>query len=400
MPGTVTTVRTAKNVTGRTQTYTVQVSSPAKSKITVSPSGFTVKPGRSVDLRITITSTATGQQFGQIRFAPVTPGLPTLHLPVGFVPRQGAVTVTSSCTPETVRWLAASTCAITAQNTSSTGTTANLKTETNVNLLVTQATGAKVTGPFSVEKKNVPLAGTRPGVPSVAPGTIAGEWISLPDAGITPDPIGDEEIINYNVPQFVYNGVRYSSVGVDSNGYLIAGGGTADDNQCCDLPDQIGDPTKPNNILAPFWTDLDGTGTPGILATVRSDGTSDWIVIEWQVNVFGTTSNRHFQVWIGLGDEQDITFAYDPAALPAAPGDQPFLVGAENQVGDGGGLPAGTLPTRDLRVTSTAPTPGGTASYTVKIRGVLPGDGKVTTSMTSPIVPGTTVVSSTVKVTR
>ncbi|MBX6356248.1 MAG: S8 family serine peptidase, partial [Micromonosporaceae bacterium] len=364
MPGKVTTVRTAKNVTKHTQTYRVQVTSPAKSKITVSPSRFTVRPGKSVELRITITSTASGQQFGQIRLDPAAAGLPTLHLPVAFVPKQGDVTLTSSCTPDTVRWLGASTCTVTAQNQSFGDTTATLKTETDLHLLVTGADGAKVTSPFSVEKKNVPLSAAQPGVPSVAPGSLAG-FLPLAAFGVAPEAVGDEEILNFDVPEFVYNGVKYTRVGVDSNGYLIVGGGTSEDNECCNLPDQVPDPARPNNILAPFWTDLDGTGAPGILATVLTDGTNDWLVFEWQVNVWGTTSNRHFQVWIGLNGEQDITFAYDPAALPADPNGQPFLVGAENQVGEGGGLPPGTLPTEDLRVTSTDPVAGGTASYTV-----------------------------------
>ena len=64
------------------------------------------------------------------------------------------------------------------------------------------------------------------------------------------------------MPAFVYNGETYTSVGVDSNGYLIAGGGTAEDNNCCNLP-RDPEPARPNNVLAPFWTDLDGTGRPG-----------------------------------------------------------------------------------------------------------------------------------------
>jgi subtilisin family serine protease len=399
MPGKVTTVRTAKNVTGRSQTYSVQVTAPAKSTITVSPSRFTVQPGKSVELRITISSTASGQQFGQIRLDPAAKGLPTLHLPVAFVPQQGDVTLTSSCTPETVKWLGSSTCTITAQNNSFGDTTADLKTETNPNLLVTQADGAKVTGPFSVEKKGVSLAGAQSGVPSVAAGGLFG-YLPLAGFGVTPEAIGDEDLLNFDVPEFTYNGVKYTSVGVDSNGYLVVGGGTSEDNECCNLPAQIPDPARPNNILAPYWTDLDGTGTPGIYAATLNDGTNEWLVVEWQANVWGTTSNRHFQVWIGLNGEQDITFAYDPAALPADPNGQPFLIGAENEVGDGGGLATGTLPTGDLRVTSTDPVPGGKVSYTVKVRGLIPGDGKVTSSMTSPIVPGTTVVGSTVKVTR
>jgi hypothetical protein len=223
-------------------------------------------------------------------------------------------------------------------------------------------------------------------------------YTSLEGLGIPADPVGDEDIINYTTPDFTYNGEKYSSIGVDSNGYLVVGGGTAQDNKCCNLT-QIPDPSRPNNVLAPFWTDMDGTGAPGLRVAELTDGVSNWIVVEWQVNVFGTSSNRHFQVWLGEGATQDVTFAYDPAALPADPNGQQFLIGAENADGSGGGqLPAGTLPTGDLRVTSTAPTPGGTVSYSVKVRGLIPGDGKITSSMTSPTVPGTTVVTSNVKV--
>jgi hypothetical protein len=403
MPGEISTVRTAKNVTNRVQTYAVQVTSPANSKITVSPSRFTVQPGKSVALRITITSTASGQQFGEIRLDPVAAGLPTLHLPVGFLPQQGDVTLSSACAPESVRWLSeASVCTITAQNQSFGNAIADLKTETNVNLLVTEASGAKITGPLSAEKKNVTLSGRQAGVPTVAPGALFG-FTPLGDAPFNTAPIaiGDESIVNFTVPEFRYNGERYTRIGVDSNGYAIVGGGGAADNVCCTLPDQIPDPALPNNILAPFWTNLDGTGTPGIYANVlRNSSGSRWLVLEWRVNVAGTTSSRHFQIWIGLNGEQDITFAYDPTALPADPNGQPFLIGAENGPGTGGSqLPAGTLPTGDLRVTSTDPVPGGTASYTVTVRGLIPGDGKVTSSMTSPLVPGSTVVSSPVKVT-
>ena len=116
------------------------------------------------------------------------------------------------------------------------------------------------------------------------------------------------------------------------------------------------------------------------------------------MHVWGTASNRHFQVWIGTNGTQDITYAYDPGALPADPG-LPLTVGAENVNGGGGQqLPAGVLPTGDLRVTSSAPAPGGSVSYRVTVRGLFPGTGTVTTTMTTPAVPGTTVVTSQVTV--
>jgi hypothetical protein len=151
-------------------------------------------------------------------------------------------------------------------------------------------------------------------------------------------------------------------------------------------------------MLAPFWTDLDGTGAPGIFAEVLTDGVSDWLVFEYRVNVFGTTSQRVFQVWIGLNGTQDITYAYDPANLPANPNGQPFLVGAENELGQGD--MTATLPTQDLRVTSSAPTPGASVSYTVNVRGIDIGTGTVTTELTGTGLPGVTIVTSQVTIRR
>ena len=201
------------------------------------------------------------------------------------------------------------------------------------------------------------------------------------------------------MPAFVYNGVTYTSFGVDSNGYLVAGGGDVEDNNCCNLPPGA-DPAPPNNMLAPFWTDLDGTPAAGdgIRAATLTDGVNTWLVIEWQVNVFGTSSNRHFQMWIGVNGTQDITFAYDPAALPGDPAGQDFLVGAENVAGQGEMV--ATLPTTDLVVTSTDPTPGGSVTYTLTVRGVRVGTGTVTTEMVTGSVPGVTVVESEIDVTE
>ena len=121
-------------------------------------------------------------------------------------------------------------------------------------------------------------------------------------------------------------------IGVDSNGYLIVGGGSSRGQRVLQ-PAGGPDPARPNNVLAPFWTDLDGTGAPGIFVGVLTDGVNSWLVIEYQVNVFGTTDLRTFQVWIGINGVEDITYEY--AANQTDPAGQDFLVGAENLLGDG-----------------------------------------------------------------
>ena len=154
-------------------------------------------------------------------------------------------------------------------------------------------------------------------MPSVADGELFG-YVPLDGLGIAPVPIGDEEIINFNAPAYSYNGKAYTAVGVDSNGYVLAGTGTSEDNECCNLPPGP-NAAPPNNMLAPFWTDLDGAGAEGVFAATLTDGVDSWLVVEYRVNVFGPNSGRVFQVWIGITGSQDITYAYDPANLPANP---------------------------------------------------------------------------------
>jgi len=258
------------------------------------------------------------------------------------------------------------------------------------------ATGATKTGSRSVQAPTTTLGGAHPGVPSVADGVgPAGGFLSLLDLGATADPIGDEDINNYPVDPFVYNGRTYTTVGVDSNGYLVAGGGTSTDNECCTIVLPGG--TAPNNILAPFWTDLNGAGAPGVTVASLGDGLGNsWNVVQWVVNVFGTTDTRHFQIWLGSNGTQDITFSY--SVPPTDPNAQPFAIGAENSEGAGQaftGFPAG-----EVAVTSTAPTPGGSQSYTVTVKGDARGTGVVTSTMDSPSVSGSTIVRSTIDVTK
>jgi hypothetical protein len=307
------------------------------------------------------------------------------------------VTLTQGCTPTSVRRNASSVCTVSATNNSFTDSDVDLTTTVNNRLRLIGASGATLAN--NRVRKTATLAGATLGVPSVDPGTIAG-YIPLDLFGGTlVTPIGDETMTNFNVPAFSYNGEVANRVGVDSNGYLVVGGGTAEDNNCCNLP--LGaSPERPNNILAPFWTDLDGTGTgtgtTGVLVNVLTDGVNTWLVVEWRVNVFGTTDQRRFQTWIGVDGTQDIAFSYENAM--ADPAGQDYLVGAENAAGDGD--VSRFLPTEDQRVTSTDPTPGATVTYTVTVRGRTVGAGNVHTDMTATGVKGVTTADTPVQVTR
>jgi hypothetical protein len=282
-------------------------------------------------------------------------------------------------------------CSLTAINRGFTDQEVDLATTTSSKLSVTTVLRATKVNNHTVRKQNVLLAGGKPGVPSVGPLGFAG-YFSLEGLSIPAIPVGDEEVLNFNVPTFVYGGVSYTRIGVDTNGYVVVGGGSADDNECCNLPAGPS-PNRPNNVLAPFWTDLDGSSSDGLFVAELTDGTDNWIVVEYQLNVVGTSDLRTFQVWIGVNGVEDISYSYLPADLPYTdPNGQDFLVGAENVLG--AGEMAATLPTEDLRVTSTAPTPGQSYNYKVRARGTSSGTALVNSSMTATSVPGVTTVST------
>jgi subtilisin family serine protease len=390
MPGTLTTTRTATNVTRGTVRYraTATADDPGAT-VTVRPRTFTLAPGQSIELTVTISgpALAPGQYFGQIDLQD-RDGHRDLHVPVSFVRQQGDVSLTQTCDPTTItRPEGRSTCTVRVENLSQTDTTVDARTHLDAGLRISAVDGATQTG-FRDAVASAELAGFVPGNPNIAPGAGPAGYLPLDAFGITPVPIGDEAALNLNTPAFVYGQSTYTSLGITSNGYLVVGGttGTGDIEF---VPQTFPDPARPNNVLAPFWTDLDGTGAPGILVATLTDGVDSWIVVEWRLNVFGTTSQRVFQTWIGINGVEDVTFAYDPANLPADPAGFPFNVGAENADGTGGSQIAG-LPTGDLRVTTSPAVPGGALTYSVEVKGVLAGTRNVTTSVTAPIVNGTT----------
>ena len=391
LPGRLVATRTVTNVSGSHGVFDVSTKAPGASSISVQPSHFTLGPGQSQQLTITISTSAPMgvQQFGAISIA--THKGATQHLPVAFIHTQGTVSLAQGCNPAQIPFKGATKCDVSATNNSFDTQSVNLDTYANNNLKVLSATGATVVG-GRVQRHGVTLAGATPGVPSVDPGTTpGGGFLDLAGFGITPDSIGDEAIINYDVPPFTYDGQLWTSIGVVSDGYMVVGGGTSQDVQFA--PPSGPDPARPNNMLAPLWTDLNGTGADGIRAGILAGGGMRWLVLQANEFVFGTKDLRVFQVWIGLNGAQDISWAYPTAQTN--PG-LPFLVGAENILGQGD--MEAVVPTSNLVVTSTDPTPGASVSYSVFFQGDKKGDGLVTTEMTASGVPGVTIVQSPVKV--
>ena len=183
-------------------------------------------------------------------------------------------------------------------------------------------------------------------------------------------------------------------------------GGTNSSQDIDFIPQTLPDSAPPNGVLAPYWTDLngvdgDGNPAPGILAGSLTDGVNSWTVIEWRLFVWGTPDTRVMQVWIGNNGVEDVSFTFDPVTTIGqdTPPGYGLTVGAENPSGTGGGQIAGP-PLEDYVITTTPGRPGESLTYSLQVRGTAKGTHTVRSAMTSDVVSGLTIVSSTVTVTR
>ncbi|SEH00223.1 PA domain-containing protein [Nonomuraea solani] len=397
MPGIITAKRTVTNTTGSRLTFTATATAASGAAITVLPPLFSVAAGRSADLSVVITAPELpdGQYFGQVNLKQVG-GPRALHLPVAFFRQEGAVPVDQTCEPSAIpRDTGESTCTVTVRNTTAQDADVTALSTLDGRLRLNGVTGATRVG-TQIATARATLAATQPARPTIAPGAGPAGYLPLDAFGVTPIPIGDEQAVNFTLPAFVFAGRTYTRIGVTSNGYSVVGGAVADD--ISPVPQTLPDPARPNGVLATYWTDLDGTGAPGVFATILTDGVSDWLVVEWRLNVFGTTDLKVFQQWIGLNGAEDISYAYDPANRPGSPpAGLGLTVGAENELGTGGDQITGP-PVEDLVVTSAPAVPGGSMTYTMKIKGVTAGAGKVTTATSTPQVKGITVEVDTITV--
>ena len=417
--GSISTTRTFTNVSGSSQQLTITTSAPVGASISVNQSKFGMDPGQTKTLTFTITGEGLApntQYFGSIKLDPKAAGANDIFLPVAFFTRQGDVTLTQSCAPPSIAVNASSTCTVTAQNFSAAQSTASISEQTPSpsklplqNVQVAQldraaTTNLQVNGVNGYTWNGTLDGSVAPIVDSIAltPGGSPAGYLPLSLFGVPVTSMGDESIVNFNVPAFQWGREVYAQIGVDSNGYLIIGGGAGPDNSF--VPQTLPNPARPNNVIAPFWTDLNltgCTGTCGFRATTLTDGADTWIVLDYaNVPVFGTTHRSSFEVWIGVnGDahpDEDVSMAFgtvdaDPLTLLNA--------GAENRDGSSG-INISPLPLTgdEYVITTSGPTPGGKVVITFDALGKVAGDYVLTAGMTSNLTAGTTSAQSTVHV--
>jgi hypothetical protein len=214
MSGSITTHRTAINISGANQTLDAQITQPAGVTITVNNGrALIMRAGATLTFPITIdaATVANGQYTGSIKLVPRN-GSNAVYMPVAFVKKQGTVTLTNLCSPASfAAYTGVTHCTVGASNFGSTAA--------NVSLNVQQ----QERGPY-LKYRNVgapgSVIGTGDGVqwsgtlsPAVPPSVTGftpttgpdGGYLQLSLLGVGPVAgVGDDTITNFNVPTFYY----------------------------------------------------------------------------------------------------------------------------------------------------------------------------------------------------
>jgi subtilisin family serine protease len=426
MSGSISTQRTAINVSGKNQTLDAQITAPAGVTITVNNGkAIKVHKGSSVTFPVTISapSVANGQYQGRINLVP-RKGANKVTIPVAFVKQQGAVTLSNTCSPlsfpaSTSAHPTSTHCTATVANFSplSADAALNIKQDKGPELQYKNvgAPGSVIGSGDGVQWSGTLSPAVPPQVTGYTPGSSpAGGYLPLSLFGITPIAgVGDDTITNFNVPTFFYGGESYTSLGVVSNGYIVIGGGTSAD--IVFTPQHFPNAARPNNVVAPMWSDLNPPASAGggVRIGTLTDGSSTWIVVDWQkIKNFGNATTHSFQIWLRIASgaagtgpsSEDVSVAYGTGADAGNTGsgdpDSGQNWGAENRLGSSGAN-AAAAPANgsQYQVHTTGPTAGGSVTIPYDISSKKPGTYRSVASMTSNRTPGITQVVTTLTVT-
>ncbi len=378
MPGQITVQRTVHNETNKATSWRLTFSAPPDVKIYI-PKVINVPAGGDATFSITVDARLVPE--GEVRHAMIyfRRGTQVLHFPVTIVRRQPGVTLEKSCDPTTLAKGGTTDCTITISNNTYADASIYVKDRLPKQLRLDPATvvGGTALGYYGVEF-NGTLAGA--GAPSVdVADSIYNSYISLTNFGVPPFDLPsnpDDGGWILSGLDFYYLGQHYSDLIWSVNGAIEAG--SASGLAAGPVNTALPDPALPNNLLAPWWTDLDLTNSGNWYGAILTDGYFYYYVFEWKdVPRWGdSSSTASFQVWIVEGTDY-IWFSYGGWTGSTASGtigaeDADGLFGDTYYYGEGG---IGSLPSplHDLDVIAVPGTPGETHTISFTAQAVKTG---------------------------
>jgi len=396
MPGRIIVERTVHNESSETTWWWASVDGPSDVTVVVHPL-IRVPGGGDKTFKILVDARDVG--LGEVRHATLVlkHGSKEVRFPITIVRRQPAVTLEKTCDPGTLATDETTECTITIENTSFGDATVHLVDVLPRQLQLVHGT---VVGGEQYALRAIAFDGTLYGAAppevTVIDGTATTPASYLPLSGFGIAPIAgveDETIVNFATDPFVYAGETYTAIGMVSNGYAVVGGGDGADVDF--INQNLPDPTRPNNVLASFWTDLNPEFGGDLRAAYLGDGVNSWLVLDWEaVQNYGDREPNSFQIWIGVNGVEDISFTYGGVS----DGDGGYLtVGAENAYGNSGqnwyvdGVGTPVTAGSEVRVTSVPGEPGETHIVTFTAKGRRTGAWKNCAQMTGDIFFGTNI---------
>ena len=416
MPGRQSVTRTVRSVLDQPAVWSLSTSAPPGARIRVEPATLALAARGTATFTVTVDaiSQAPGAYHGSVV---LRSGGRTLHMPVSWVRATPNVALAQQCAPSAFAAGSDTSCTISATNNSTSNANIQLQSAIPAGLTLRTETlsGASYDPGTRQLRYSSILPAYRPASFTIAPapGGLPFGYLPLATLGVKPSPCGnvcDEVALTYKTAQFSFNGASYTSVTMVSNGYLILG------DKAVISPDNEEFPstTTPNNVIAPYWTDLDlrgtlandpGGGTWSAANVTSTNGSTTWFVAEWNnVPRFGrdpAVSHHSFQIWIELGSDR-IHMAYGPNTAA----EDRLTVGGENSDGTigttyyvdtvegDGARGTGTLPGAGS-ILSITPAAAQRSPHTITflLRGDTPGSYRLNTELRASIFDGTNIAT-------
>jgi len=399
--------RTVRNPTGQSMTWhgTFTGKDGLAGALTV-PS-FTIAAGGTQSFGVNIpdvTGLMPGQwYFGQVVYTEASGLAPDAHFPVAIrvAGSTDRTMIEKTATPTGAGTGAQITYAVTVKNTLASSRTFNVS---DVVPAGTTFVSGSNTGGWTYNSGSNTLSG------SVNLGAASFTWSeenrsgyqSMAAEGIPPADLGttnrDTGCFLLGGMDFYYLGQHYTDVVVSMNGVMRAGipiSPLCPSNTPKNIPaNEARDENE--NVIVPFWADLDLTGGNMYLVLTVLNGRLH-TVIEWEDAVLkGRTEKFSFQLWIEDGTD-NIWFAYEPGFNTLLGVTNPVAtIGAENLAGtqatkyyyySGSGSPTGNVPNGsvDVRVglLATTATFGFKANVTAGANTTITNEATATVSGTS-----------------
>ena len=337
--------RTVQNVSKGFATWDLQVRGAPGTKLSVMPHRVTLDPGETAQITVHADTALAARDwsFGRLRLRRRFGGGPTLRMPIAILPADTTLPGVFTMAVDRATAVRGETLTYTVRirNGALEGEIAFdslLGRELTIvpGSLTSEVSNGTTLESFTYDapdgrvkwRGSLAVAGF-----DIEPSGSPAGYVSLRELGVAPAGCPedcDDGAFFLQVPSFVFNGEPYDRVTWSVNGVLEAGDASGDDASGTNR--RFPDSRSPNNILAPFWADLNLEDEQAEWYTAVVDiGSDQYSVYEWEnVPHFRDNSLRYtFQVWVQNGPVENIWFVYQRIDSVTPP--RGASVGVENR---------------------------------------------------------------------